>query len=71
MRIERLDLTRFGMFTDVALNLLPTGVNVIVGANEAGKTTAMAAIRELLYGMPHRSDYAFCTPRRTCESVRC
>ncbi len=59
MRIARLDLTRFGMFTDVALDLLPAGVNVIVGANEAGKTTAMAAIRELLYGMPHRSDYAF------------
>lgn len=59
MRIARLDLTRFGMFTDVALDLLPGGVNVIVGANEAGKTTAMAAIRELLYGMPHRSDYAF------------
>lgn len=59
MRIERLDLTRFGMFTDVVLDLLPVGVNVIVGANEAGKTTAMAAIRELLYGMPHRSDFAF------------
>ncbi|MEQ1908314.1 MAG: AAA family ATPase [Vicinamibacterales bacterium] len=59
MRIERLDLTRFGMFTDAALDLLPAGVNVIVGANEAGKTTAMAAIRELFYGMPHRSDYAF------------
>ena len=44
MRIERLDLTRFGMFTDVVLELLPVGVNVIVGANEAGKTTAMAAI---------------------------
>ena len=59
MRIERLDLTRFGMFTDVVLELLPVGVNVIVGANEAGKTTAMAAIRELLYGMPHRSEFAF------------
>ncbi len=59
MRIERLELTRFGMFTDVTLELLPTGVNVIVGANEAGKTTAMAAIHQLLYGIPVRSEHAF------------
>lgn len=59
MRIERLDLTRFGMFTDVALDLLPTGVNVIVGANEAGKTTAMAAIHQLLYGIEERSKHDF------------
>ena len=47
------------MFTDVDLNLLPRGVNVIVGANEAGKTTAMAAIQQLLYGIPVRSEHAF------------
>jgi uncharacterized protein YhaN len=59
VRIERLDLTRFGMFTDVTLDLLPAGVNVIVGANEAGKTTAMAAIHQLFYGIPVRSGHAF------------
>ena len=47
------------MFTDVTLDLLPTGVNVIVGANEAGKTTAMAAIHQLLYGIPVRSEHGF------------
>jgi uncharacterized protein YhaN len=47
------------MFTDVDLNLLPRGVNVIVGANEAGKTIAMAAIQQLLYGIPVRSEHAF------------
>ena len=55
MRITRLHLTRFGMFTDVEFSLLPHGVNVVVGANEAGKTTAMAAIQQLLYGIPVRS----------------
>ena len=55
MRITRLHLTRFGMFTDVEFGLLPRGVNVVVGANEAGKTTAMAAIQQLLYGIPVRS----------------
>jgi uncharacterized protein YhaN len=59
VRIERLDLTRFGMFTGVALDLLPVGVNVIVGANEAGKTTAMAAIHQLLYGIEDRSKNDF------------
>lgn len=59
MRIERLELTRFGMFTDVTLELLPVGVNVIVGANEAGKTTAMEAIYQMLYDIPVRSPHAF------------
>ena len=62
MRIDRLTLARFGMFTNVTLDLLPTGVNVIVGANEAGKTTAMAAIRQLLYGIPVRSEHGFVHP---------
>ena len=43
------------MFTDVEFGLLPCGVNVVVGANEAGKTTAMTAIQQLLYGIPVRS----------------
>ena len=47
------------MFTDVELSLLPRGVNVVVGANEAGKTTAMAAIQQLLYGIPVRSPQAY------------
>ena len=48
MRIERLDLTRFGMFTDVVLELLPVGVNVIVGANEAGKTSKETQERDVV-----------------------
>jgi uncharacterized protein YhaN len=55
VRIERLDLTRFGGFTDRSLDLSAEGVHVIVGANEAGKTTAMAAIQQLLYGIPVQS----------------
>lgn len=62
MRIERLDLTRFGIFTDRSLDLTARGLHVVVGANEAGKTTAMQAIRQLLYGIPERSDYGFVHP---------
>ncbi len=59
MRIERLDLTRFGGFTDRSIDLSGDGVHVIVGANEAGKTTAMVAIRQLLYGIPPQSQHDY------------
>ena len=59
MRIEQLDLQRFGCFTDCSLDLSGPGTHLVVGPNEAGKTTAMAAIRQLLYGIPMRSQYGF------------
>jgi len=59
MRIQRLDLTRFGNFTNTTLDLSAPGVHVVVGRNEAGKSTAMEAIRQLLYGIPVRSVHAF------------
>jgi len=31
----------------------------VLGANEAGKTTALSAIGDLLYGFPLRTDYGF------------
>ena len=59
MRFTKLTLAKFGMFTDTDLDLLPEGVNVVVGANEAGKTTTMAAIHQLLYGIPTRSPHSY------------
>ncbi|MCP4962412.1 MAG: AAA family ATPase [Actinomycetia bacterium] len=59
MRIHRLDLTRFGPFTDVSLDLSAPGTHLVLGHNEAGKTTAMAAIEQLLYGIPVRTPHAF------------
>ena len=64
MRIERLDLVAFGHFTDHVLELgapAPDGtdLHLVHGPNEAGKSTTLAAIGELLYGMPHRSAWAF------------
>jgi len=55
MRFSKLDLDKFGMFTGTVLNLSEVGVNVIVGKNEAGKSTAMDAITQLLYGIPMQS----------------
>lgn len=59
MRIERLGLTRFGIFDGEELDLSHPGVHVVVGRNEAGKTTAMTAIRQLFYDIPVRTVHDF------------
>ena len=61
MRLARLDLARFGKFADTRIDL-PAGrpdLHVVCGPNEAGKTTAMVAIEDLLFGVPARSPYDF------------
>ena len=61
MRIARLELARYGHFTDRVLEF-PEGspdLHVVFGANEAGKSTALAAIEDLLFGIPQRSPYNF------------
>ncbi|MEO5986903.1 MAG: AAA family ATPase [Candidatus Limnocylindria bacterium] len=49
MRIERIELDGFGRFHDETWSLEP-GLTVVHGANEAGKTTFMNAVRALLFG---------------------
>ncbi|MEU1900650.1 AAA family ATPase [Nocardiopsis dassonvillei] len=59
MRIDRLDLIAFGPFTDLPLDLSGPGVHVVHGPNEAGKSSALAALPALLYGFEHRTRYDF------------
>lgn len=62
MRIARLDLAAFGPFSDRVLDLgreSTPGLCVIYGPNEAGKSSALRAIRGLLYGIPHQSEDNF------------
>jgi uncharacterized protein YhaN len=61
MRIGRLDLLRYGHFTDLSIDLPPRemDLHVIFGPNEAGKSTAMAAIEDLLFGIPATSPRNF------------
>lgn len=61
MRISRLDLLRYGRFTDVSLELPvhKPDVHVVFGPNEAGKSTALAAIEDMLFGIPHNSPLNF------------
>ncbi len=52
MRLKRLDLKAFGPFTDQTLefNSEEPGLYIIFGPNEAGKSSALRALKALLYG---------------------
>ncbi len=70
MRLRRLDLVRYGKFTDFAIDFgeaspgLPD-LHVIYGPNEAGKSTTLSAWLDLLFGIPMQSAYNFLHPYST------
>ncbi|MEW2352993.1 AAA family ATPase [Spirillospora sp. NPDC029432] len=71
MRIERLDLIAYGAFDGHSLDGLgEPGVHVVYGPNEAGKSTALSAFDQLLYGIDHHSRYAFRHGNRTRLGAR-
>ncbi|PUA39204.1 hypothetical protein C8Z91_10530, partial [Paenibacillus elgii] len=51
MRIERLDIRRYGVLNDVEL-LADSSVTLFYGPNEAGKSTVLGFIRDVLFGFP-------------------
>ena len=72
MRLDRLDLTRYGRFTDVRLDFPAPApdapdLHVIFGPNEAGKSTLFSAWLDLLYGVPLRTRYDFLHPGPTMQ----
>jgi len=58
MYIERIHISGYGIFSDFSLPDLRIrdgfirGLNVVIGANESGKTTLLSFIRAILFGMP-------------------
>ncbi|MFA6499538.1 MAG: AAA family ATPase [Desulfurivibrionaceae bacterium] len=54
MRITRLDLKAFGPFTDRTL-LLGSGLHIVYGPNEAGKSSTLRALKAWLFGFPERT----------------
>lgn len=61
MRIRQLDLLRYGHFTNASISL-PHGVpdfQMLLGENEAGKSTAMNGVEDLLFGIPANSPRNF------------
>lgn len=62
MRLKRLDLKAFGSFTDRTLDFATRGgpgLHIVFGANEAGKSTSLRALKALLYGFPERTSDNF------------
>ena len=64
MRLRRLDLTRYGKFTDFAIDFgerVDGGpdLHIVYGLNEAGKSTALSGFLDLLFGIEERSRYGF------------
>ncbi|MGH7102536.1 MAG: AAA family ATPase, partial [Acetobacteraceae bacterium] len=60
MKLRRLELLRYGHLSDLALDF-PDEVrlHVVHGANEAGKSTALAAIADALFGFGHLTEFDF------------
>ncbi|ESX03906.1 hypothetical protein X769_15630 [Mesorhizobium sp. LSJC268A00] len=64
MRLRRLDLIRYGKFTDGTIDFGPKpesgpDLHIVFGLNEAGKSTALSAYLDLLFGIEERSRYNF------------
>ena len=56
MKIRSLDLLAYGPFSGKTLDLSGQGgLDVIYGPNEAGKSTALRAIRGLLFGIEEQT----------------
>lgn len=72
MRLRRLDLTRYGKFTDHSIDFGAArpgspDLHIVYGLNEAGKSTTFSAYLDLLYGIGERSTYNFLHPYNTMK----
>lgn len=54
MRITDLQIQGFGVFAEQKLTDLSSGVNIFIGNNEAGKSTCLAFLRYMLFGLPRK-----------------
>ena len=64
MRLRRLDLTRYGKFTNYGIDFgarveARPDLHIIYGPNEAGKSTMLAAYLDLLFGIGGQSKFVF------------
>jgi uncharacterized protein YhaN len=70
MRLRSLELTRYGKFTGHRLDFGArvdgeADFHIVYGPNEAGKSTALSAYLDLLYGIEMQSRYGFLHPYGT------
>ncbi|WP_374546767.1 AAA family ATPase, partial [Rhodoblastus sp.] len=64
MRLLDLTLDRYGPFDGLRLVFDPdASVHIVYGPNEAGKSSALAALGDLFYGAPRREKISFLRPK--------
>lgn len=65
MRVQRFDLLRYGKFTDRVLDFPQSACDfhLVVGPNEAGKSTFRKAVLDLLFGFHPRTPLDFLHPK--------
>ncbi|RCS24757.1 hypothetical protein DUT91_04635 [Phyllobacterium salinisoli] len=76
MRLRRLDLTRYGKFTDHSIDFgehVPgtPDLHIVYGLNEAGKSTSLSAYLDLLFGIEERTRYGFLHQGKAMEIGAC
>ena len=61
MKIRQIRLAAYGPFTDATLDLPADGLDfhLVFGPNEAGKSSALRALRHMLFGIPDRTAVDF------------
>ena len=61
MKIRRIRLDAYGPFTDLTIDLPNSGpdFHMLFGPNEAGKSSALKAIRHMLFGIPAQEPVNF------------
>ena len=59
MRIRDIEIENFGLFSGHSLSFAADGFQLVFGPNEAGKSTLLQLIREVLFGFAERNPYAF------------
>ena len=72
MRLSRLNLTRYGKFTDFCVDFGAKApgkpdFHVIFGPNESGKTTTLTAYLDLLFGIEKNSSLILFIVTRLCR----
>jgi len=60
MKLIKLQIVNFGQFSNFTFDLSNSNIDVFYGANEAGKSTIVAFIKQILFGFHlanHSSDF--------------
>lgn len=62
MRIAEFHVEGFGRLANVSMTDVPPGLSIVLGENEAGKTTLLEFLRAILFGLPSRKQKEFYPP---------